>query len=326
MNYGYEDGPSQEGTAHVNAPPCATGRSSMAPNLRRWALASVLAAVLLLVLAQGAVASESVLTYFVLDEMTGEPVANATVTVIYTDNRSVLLETTTDSLGVFQVSGIQNGRYTVHIVAQGYENHSRNITIDNLTYDPTDIKFTSRITPTGYDPDPPIPDGTFWSGPVRYVVLVTIVALASTVMYSKIRRDSLLNHALRRRIYEHVKENPGAHYRAILDDLELPMGVLTYHLNRLEKGEYLRSRQDGMYRRFFVAGRKTEVRFFLSDVQESIMTVIRENQGISQSGIADRINVSRKVVNYHIRILDQAGLVSVETRGRETACYAAGVA
>jgi DNA-binding MarR family transcriptional regulator len=298
----------------------------MARHRRRFALAAVLAAVLFVVIAQGAVASESVLIYTVLDEETGRPVPDANVVVMFADNGSILAETTTDSSGVFEVVIDTNARYTVHIVAEGFENLSRNITIDNLTYQPMEFRFTSRLTPAGYDPDPHVPDGTFWGGPARYVILVTIVALASTVMYSKIRRDSLLNHAVRRRIYDHVKENPGAHYRAILESLDLTMGVLTYHLNRLEKGEYLRSRQDGMYRRFFIAGRKTEVRFFLTDVQESILGVIRENQGISQSRIAERINVSRKVVNYHIRILDQAGLVSVETRGRETACYVHGTA
>ena len=296
----------------------------MAPDLRRWALAPLLAAVLLLFLAPIVAAEEPGLIYTVLDEETGSPVPDANVTVAFALNGTVLAKGTTDASGVFRVVDIPNGNYTVHIVAEGYENLTREITIEYTQFG-EEFPFTSRVTPDGYDPDPILPDDMFLSGPVRYVVLVTIVALASSVMYSKIRRDNLLNHAVRRRIYEHVKDNPGEHYRAILDDLELSMGVLTYHLNRLEKGEYLRSRQDGMYRRFFVAGRKTEVRFF-TDIQESIMTVIHENQGISQSGIAERINVSRKVVNYHVRILDQAGLVSVETRGRETACYAAGVA
>ncbi|MCK5253144.1 MAG: winged helix-turn-helix domain-containing protein, partial [Thermoplasmata archaeon] len=48
---------------------------------------------------------------------------------------------------------------------------------------------------------------------------------------------------------------------------------------------------------------------------------IRENQGISQSRIAEAIGVTRKVVNYHVRILDQAGLIYMEERGRETACF-----
>ena len=153
------------------------------------------------------------------------------------------------------------------------------------------------------------------------VVLITIVLVISLVMYSKIKRENLLKNAVRRRIFHHIKENPGKHYRAILSDLDLSMGVLTYHLNRLEKAQYIKSRQDGMFRRFYPPGPKTEMRFFLSDIQESILSVIKENKGISQSKIADRIGVSRKVVNYHVNILDQAGLILVESHGRESACY-----
>ena len=34
------------------------------------------------------------------------------------------------------------------------------------------------------------------------------------------------------------------------------------------------------------------------------------------------IGVSRKVVNYHVKTLDQAGLIYMEDRDRETACFA----
>ena len=140
-------------------------------------------------------------------------------------------------------------------------------------------------------------------------------------MYSKIKRENLLDNAIRRRIFDHVKENPGTHYRAILNALGLSMGVLSYHLNRLEKDQYLTSRQDGMFRRFYVKGPKREARFVLSAIQELIIIVIRENPGISQTRIAEKANVSRKVVNYHANILQQAGIIRVDIRGRESACY-----
>jgi predicted transcriptional regulator len=51
--------------------------------------------------------------------------------------------------------------------------------------------------------------------------------------------------------------------------------------------------------------------------------VIKENQGISQTKIADKVGVSRKVVNYHVGILKKAGLIFIESNGRESACYLA---
>jgi predicted transcriptional regulator len=156
------------------------------------------------------------------------------------------------------------------------------------------------------------------------IMIITIVLIISLIMYSKIRKEKLLNNAIRNRIFEYVKENPGKHYRGILKDLNLPMGVLSYHINRLEKAHFLTSRQDGMYRRFYIPGPKAEMRFVLSDVQRSILNVIRDNKGISQAKIAKEIGVSRMVVNYHVNILDRAGLIFVESRGRESACFIKG--
>ncbi|MCK5561421.1 MAG: winged helix-turn-helix transcriptional regulator, partial [Thermoplasmata archaeon] len=143
----------------------------------------------------------------------------------------------------------------------------------------------------------------------------------SLIMYSNINRRNLLKNAIRKVIFEFIKENPGKHYRAILNDLDLPMGVLSYHLDRLEKGQYIKSIQDGGFRRYYIKGSDTENQFYISNIQELILTVIKENLGISQSRIAELMGVSKKVINYHVNILDKGGLITVEKHGRESACY-----
>jgi DNA-binding transcriptional ArsR family regulator len=255
----------------------------------------------------------------VSDETTNEPIAGAEVTISSRDTGSILVTTVTDANGEY-VSEMVYGNLTMVILAEGYENKSTDFFVSGI-FDPTSLEMNARLSEIS--PPAPTPTSTPTAPYLLIIAIAAIVTVTAVVMYSKIKKENLLRHAVRGRIYEYVKENPGHHYRAILTDLDLTMGVLTYHLNRLEKGEYLKSRQDGMYRRFYVTGRKTEVRFFLSDIQESIMSVIRENQGISQTKIAEGIGVTRKVVNYHVKILDQAGLIYLEDRGRETACFAA---
>lgn len=263
-------------------------------------------------------AEESVVEGKVFNETSLELVVGATVTIAYRDNGTVVGQDITDGDGRYLIRGQFDGNYTLTVVAEGYENDTQEFYIKG-SFGQQDLQINAHMSPvSGPKPRPtPTPTPPY----LLYAAVLTIIIVTSVVMYSKIKRENLLKHAVRERIHEYVTANPGAHYRAILDDLELSMGVLTYHLNRLEKAEYLKSRQDGMYRRFFVTGRKTEVKFFLSDVQESIVATIRDNQGISQSRIADAIGVTRKVVNYHVRILDQAGLIYVEDRGRETACF-----
>jgi len=59
----------------------------------------------------------------------------------------------------------------------------------------------------------------------------------------------------------------------------------------------------------------------LSEVQENILDLIRKSPGISQTGIANKLGLARKVVSYHIKILSDAGFVNVETVGRSNKCY-----
>jgi len=254
----------------------------------------------------------------IFDETSMGFISGANVTLSFLGNGTVVGSTTSDAEGRYAIPNVKGGWYILTVIAEGYENLTMTFEIIG-PLGPAEVVRDASLSPTGpVEPPGPGPTPPY----LRYAVMAVIIAITSLVMYSKIKKENLLRHAVRARIYEYLKENPGQHYRAILNDLDLTMGVLTYHLNRLENAEYLKSRQDGMYRRFFVTGRKTDVRFFLSEIQESIMAIIKENQGISQTGIAERINVSRKVVNYHVSILDQAGLIYMESRGREMACFA----
>lgn len=292
------------------------------PSLARRTIAFAFVLAMTLALACPLVsAEEGTIQGRVRDTETMDPIANVTVELSEMDSGTLLASTTSDAEGRYVFTGFYYGWLTVTARAEGYNETSTDFFIKNDTYDPPDAVVDLTMSAiTG--PDVPTPSTEPTPPYLLYAAVAAILTISSMVMYSKIKRDNLLRHAVRKRIHEYVKENPGAHYRAILDDLDLSMGVLTYHLNRLEKAEFLRSRQDGMYRRFFVTGRKTEVKFFLSDIQESILATIRSHQGISQSRIAESIGVTRKVVNYHVKILDQAGLIYMEDRGRETACFA----
>ena len=265
-------------------------------------------------------AQDSSINGYVRSTSTYDPIVGATVSIFYSENTTPLSSINTDNEGHFDVTGLSSGAYEVKVEAAGYTSKTYQVQLE----EGEDYEISVWLSPR-MEADEGVyamsGDSGFFILCFQSIVLITIILVISLVMYSKIRRENLLKHAIRKRIFDHIGENPGKHYRAILSELDLPLGVLTYHINRLEKAGYIKSRQDGMFRRFYISGRKTDLRFFLSDIQESILNVINENKGISQSKIAEKIGVSRKVVNYHINILDQAGLILVEIHGRESACY-----
>lgn len=285
---------------------------------RRIMFAVLMFLLLWLGTATGVEGQNSSIDGYVRSTSTSDPIVGAEITVYLQGNTTPLTTRNTDMDGYFNVSGLSSGTYDVHVEYQGYTSHSSEVYLEEGQTYSISVWLTPRKKAD---------EGTMAYGGGAFflcfqtLVLITIVMVLSIVMYSKIKRENLLKHAVRKRIFDYIEENPGKHYRAILNDLELPIGMLSYHINRLEKAQYIKSRQDGMFRRFYISGKKTDMRFLLSEIQESILNVIRENRGISQSKIAEKIGVSRKVVNYHINILDQAGLILVESHGRESACF-----
>jgi DNA-binding MarR family transcriptional regulator len=151
-------------------------------------------------------------------------------------------------------------------------------------------------------------------GAIIFLILILLI-------YTKLRKDQLLEHKVRAQILDHINQNPGIHYRKILNDLDLQMGVLTHHLNMLERQQYIKSLQDSMYRRFYPLHAPINKGLILSDVQERILEIIRKRPGISQAEIARNLNLAKKVVNYHIKILSDAGFVQMEIMGRVSKCY-----
>ncbi|MCI0497034.1 MAG: winged helix-turn-helix transcriptional regulator [Thermoplasmata archaeon] len=139
-------------------------------------------------------------------------------------------------------------------------------------------------------------------------------------LYTRMRRDDVLDHFLRGRIFEYIKVNPGVNFSEILRYFDLNNGTLTYHLNVLEREKYVKSIRDGVYRRYYLAGTHVEEEH-LSDVKHRILQVIHDFPGISQSNIAKLIGASRRLVNYHIKALESQEVIEITREGRNSHIY-----
>ncbi len=157
-----------------------------------------------------------------------------------------------------------------------------------------------------------------WAAVIAMVVIIVILIL---FMYTKMHRDQLLEHKVRAKILDYINGHPGTHYRKILSELDMQMGTLTHHLNMLERQKYIKSLQDSMYRRFYPVGTPIKTGLLLTEVQERILGTMKKSPGMSQAEIARRLNVARKVVNYHMKILSDADFARVELVGRASRCY-----
>lgn len=141
----------------------------------------------------------------------------------------------------------------------------------------------------------------------------------------RLKKDQVLDHFTRGQIFGFIKANPGAHYIAVQEHLELQNGVLAYHLKVLEREEYITSERDGIYRRLYPRHMKIPHKERqLTRVQKDIVEALKAHPGTSQNGLARLIGESKQVVGYHVRVLEKAGLVRVEREAQQTRCFLEG--
>ena len=141
-------------------------------------------------------------------------------------------------------------------------------------------------------------------------------------LYTRLKKEEILDQFLRGEIYGYIKAHPGAHYNQIKRELDINNGSLSYHLKVLERERFIKSKRDGVNRRFYPWGMSvSKDEFHLSEVQRQIKELIERYPGVSQKEIAKMMGLSSQVVNYHIKILTRAKILRLGKQGRKTLCY-----
>ncbi len=178
--------------------------------------------------------------------------------------------------------------------------------------------------------DPPV--GALAAG----TIIATLTALAVTTeagrwsmmavfipLYTKLRKDKILDQRTRGLIQGYITANPGCNYTIIRDNLDLADGTLTYHLQVLEREGFVYSIREGLFRCFYPQGVPPPRRgkLHLSDVQADIVRVVKRIPGITVGEIATAMNRRPNVISYHLKLLKEGGLIRMEEDGRHVRVY-----
>lgn len=125
----------------------------------------------------------------------------------------------------------------------------------------------------------------------------------------------------RRTIFQTVSDNPGIHFRELLERLDYAQGTLQYHLRNLERTDLLVSEDDGKYTRYYAAGEFDEsdravINALRREYARRIIAHLAADGPQTTSGLAERLDKSPSTVSWHLSKLDDAGLVDRDRRGR----------
>jgi predicted transcriptional regulator len=136
----------------------------------------------------------------------------------------------------------------------------------------------------------------------------------SDVQSASAASTAQLEDSRRVQILEFVKANPGAHLRRIKRELNLAMGVLQYHLYRLEKDRSIVSRRSGLYKRFYTTldfkVEEQEILGVLSqETERDLLLYLLKTPDATQKELSEFARVSASSISWHMKRLVQVGLV-----------------
>lgn len=121
-------------------------------------------------------------------------------------------------------------------------------------------------------------------------------------------------------ILEFVRAHPGSHLRRIKRELNLAMGVLQYHLYRLEKDQRIVSRKRGLYKRFYLRlDFKIEEQEILGvlfqETERDLLLYLLNTPDATPKELSEFARISASSTSWHMKRLVQLGLVGARRQG-----------
>ena len=140
------------------------------------------------------------------------------------------------------------------------------------------------------------------------------------VLYSRLSPNELLDNERRERVLQLVRERPGIGPRDIGQATGMNWGVLSYHLDRLERAGLVSSQRVGQHRCYFLPGAvprdaQEKVGVVRADTTRRVAQLVRERPGIPQRELAAALGLSASATSKQVSRLEAAALVRRETAG-----------
>lgn len=148
-------------------------------------------------------------------------------------------------------------------------------------------------------------------------------------LFSRFTKDDVLEHPMRSRLHDVVVENPGINLVGLRQAAGCGRSQAEHHMAVLEKHRLVVSKRVGRARHFFKNGAgitttKTAYAVLQNDRTEAIASFIASHPGALQRDIREAFQTGSSTVSWHVRRLQEAGLVQRVVEGRTTRHFPVG--
>lgn len=129
----------------------------------------------------------------------------------------------------------------------------------------------------------------------------------------------------RAQILQFIQSHPGTHLRNIKRELNLAMGVLQYHLYRLEREEKIIGHRRGLYKRFypergFEAEEQEILSVLLQETERDLLLYLLRTPDATQKELSEYARISPSSTSWHMKRLVRTGIVQTRRQG-SFSCY-----
>ncbi len=152
----------------------------------------------------------------------------------------------------------------------------------------------------------------------RYLLFAGLIGS----VFARLKRESLLDHFVRGRLYQVIADEPGIHLAELRRRTHAAHGTAIHHLHILEKGGYIRAEPSGALTRFFPTDQPFEHDAYgITDGDRAVLSVVAEDPGITPGELSSRLGRSPSAVGRSVARLNNLGYVTAEKKGRSVSVY-----
>jgi predicted transcriptional regulator len=130
-----------------------------------------------------------------------------------------------------------------------------------------------------------------------------------------LKKDEILTNDIREKMYDYIINNEGAHFREIIDYVDIGPFAGVWHLQVLEDFGFINSHKYKQYKIYYPRGRKilpNDPRLILkSNTAKAIVLFISKNPGAYQTLIAKNLGKAQGTIRYNMKTLVDAKIINI---------------
>ncbi len=181
------------------------------------------------------------------------------------------------------------------------------------------LSFSMTIIPEGENP-------IYFSFQNQFDTTQQFITSSLVVLGINTNSTPELNQTTRSQIYSLIRDNPGIHFRGICSSLNLPVGMVQYHLNILVATGLLTCYSDGKMRRFFETSKYSSIQMKIMSLlrhktRGQILEIVNVNKTATHSDLANQLSITSQGLTWQIHRLEEAGIIKEKSNGlKKTYC------